>query len=410
MTGFNHLLTTPIKMSVFGGNIKPSIVSGIIENNMSLASLKFDFSLLKFEAPAEFAPLGSALSRRRRDEAENGPQHKTAQRLAALFEQVVPSTPKLISAYGSRVSEIIDKPGINPIGSKNDGAFEEFIGADGTAIWAAATSGTQALGIYLLACLLARAWGAKEATSIWVELVAERKREIKESFKANHPVTELGLVGAHQDISRSDIQHWDASARSWLRSADQAKQWKHDQLLLIVKNINAPFTGGSSTYEKVISTWKQGMNAIEELLCGRPQEIYSASVLLALSSWHLYPDLIVLRSRTKNVKLNDPLLPSTGICTIGLQTISPQDNDSVRWSLALSHLQYYGNPVTVTTTADYSRVTISELCLVAFGSMLGNWRVNYRDFKAAAIFFDQIWGILEKAKLQSDNMWLQPLV
>ncbi|KAK2761255.1 hypothetical protein FQN54_001777 [Arachnomyces sp. PD_36] len=395
-------------MSAFSSRINPSFFSGTNENNLSLANLKFDFSLLKFEAPSEFGPLGSALSRRRRNEAENGPQHKTAQRLAALFEQIVPSTPKLISAYGSRVSEIIDTPGINPVGSTSDGAFEEFVGADGTAIWAAATSRTPALGVYLLACLLARLWGAKEATSIWVELVAERKREIKEAFEANHPVTELGLVGAQQDISRSDIQHWDASARSWLRSADQAKQWEHDQLLLIVKNIDAPFMGGSSTYEKVISTWKQGMKAIEELLCGRPQEIYTASVLLALSSWHMYPDLIVLRNKTVKVKLKDRLLPDTGICTIGLQAIKPQNSDGVRWSLALSHLQYYGDPVTVTTTADYSRVTISQLRLVAFGGMLGNWRVNSRDFEAAAMLFCQISTILEKAS-KTDKIWLKPL-
>ncbi|EEP79431.1 predicted protein [Uncinocarpus reesii 1704] len=68
----------------FMGSMKNSLLSRTTENNISLAILKFDFSLFKVEAPVEFEPLGSALSCRRRDEAENGPQHQTARRLAAL--------------------------------------------------------------------------------------------------------------------------------------------------------------------------------------------------------------------------------------------------------------------------------------------------------------------------------------
>jgi hypothetical protein len=119
---------------------------------------------------AEFAALGSALTTRWRNEAEEGAQHRTARRLVALFEQLIPLTPKLVAAYGIRVSEIIQKPYVNSRGSHNHGPFKDFIGADGTAIWAAATSGVPALGVYLLACPRARAWEPPSAVSIWVEL------------------------------------------------------------------------------------------------------------------------------------------------------------------------------------------------------------------------------------------------
>jgi hypothetical protein len=126
---------------------------------------------------AEFAALGSALTTRWRNEAEEGAQHRTARHLVALFEQLVPLTLKLVAAYGIRVSEIIQKPYVNSQGSHNHGPFKDFIGADGTAIWAAATSGVPALGVYLLACPRARAWEPPSAVSIWVELVSEGRKD-----------------------------------------------------------------------------------------------------------------------------------------------------------------------------------------------------------------------------------------
>ena len=79
-----------------------NLLSANNENTLALASLKFDFSLMKVEAPTELSGLGAALSTRRRTEAEDGPHHQTARRLTALFEQLVPSTPKVITAYGIR--------------------------------------------------------------------------------------------------------------------------------------------------------------------------------------------------------------------------------------------------------------------------------------------------------------------
>jgi hypothetical protein len=133
------------------GRITNSIVSGTNENTIALANFNFDFSLVKVDAPKEFDPLGSALTRSRRSNAEDGISHQVVRRLGALFEQLVPSTPKLLRAYGSRVSEVIKTPGINPKGTKADGPFESYVGVDGTSIWASATSGPAAIGIVLRA-------------------------------------------------------------------------------------------------------------------------------------------------------------------------------------------------------------------------------------------------------------------
>ena len=114
--------------------IAASVLSATNDNTLALGSLKLDFSLIKYEAPVEFSGLGAALSTRRRTDAEDGLHHKTARRLAALFEQLIPSTPKLITAYGLRSSEIIQMPGVNPQGSSKHGPFESFVGADGTAM------------------------------------------------------------------------------------------------------------------------------------------------------------------------------------------------------------------------------------------------------------------------------------
>lgn len=133
------------------GKIQNSILSATNENSLALINFNFDFSLRKVVAPHEYTAIGTALSSQRRKDAEDGPSHKTARKLGCLFESLVPSTPKLISAYGLRASEIIHAPGINPKGTSADGPFKDFVGADCTSIWAAATSGTAAIGIHLLA-------------------------------------------------------------------------------------------------------------------------------------------------------------------------------------------------------------------------------------------------------------------
>jgi hypothetical protein len=88
------------------GRITSSIVSGNVENTFALANLNFDFTLVKLEAPQEYQGVRNALSKRRVENAEDGPLHRTARKLGALFEQIIPPIQTLTKAYGIRASEI----------------------------------------------------------------------------------------------------------------------------------------------------------------------------------------------------------------------------------------------------------------------------------------------------------------
>ncbi|PMD63726.1 uncharacterized protein K444DRAFT_651234 [Hyaloscypha bicolor E] len=407
------------------GKITNALFSGSNENTLQLASLNVDISLLKFEAPREFKGLGSALSLRRRADAEDGPLHQTARKLGALFEPIIPSYPKLVKAYGMRASAIFESPGVNPKGSRKDGAFETFVGADGTSLWAAATSGHASIAVHLLACMLARSWEAKSATAIWVELILERKRELHSAVESGSVTSMTLIMTLGEDIPREQIRLWDASARSWLQSADQEKISEQKRLDLILKNISLLVSGGATTYESVTSAWIQAMEGLEKLLSGTPQQICDGSILLALSAWHIFPNLLVLGPKTVNVAFNDPLVPKAGVVTIGLQNSERNQGEGIGWSLALSHLRYYGDPVPVANEDIKGRVAIRELHLVALGALLRQWSMGIEDAPLVCRWLTSFWQLLSSAprnqpigssdvnvilELNDEFCWLEVLV
>ena len=104
------------------------------ENTLALANMNFDFSLFRVDAPLEFRALGANLSAYRRQEAETGTPHRTARKLGALFEGVLPHVPELSRAYGRRVSEISSYQPYNWRGNAEGGPFAAHMGVDGTAI------------------------------------------------------------------------------------------------------------------------------------------------------------------------------------------------------------------------------------------------------------------------------------
>lgn len=185
------------------------------ETTVALASLNFDFTLIKYDAPEEYRGLGEELSTRRKAAAEDGAVHITARKLSALFGSAVPKVPSLLRAYGLRASEIAKLPAANPKQSARHGIFADHVGADGTSIWAAATSGSEAVTIHLLACMLARIWRREEAVSIWCDLVKERKTYLQTTVgeKCDTPFPVSDLMAARIEIERSQLDEWDASAR-----------------------------------------------------------------------------------------------------------------------------------------------------------------------------------------------------
>ena len=351
------------------GRFTAALGAANVENTLALANLNFDFSLVKVEAPPEYRQLGANLSPYRREEAEAGAAHRTARKLGSLFAGVLTSTPALTKAYGLRVSEILQSSRLNPKSQKEVGPFSAHSGTDGTAIWAAATSGPSAIPMLMLACLLARLWSQSEATSLWVELVDYRRKEIKQHHANDH----AALFAAMQDIPRSQLADWDASARSWLRTADAAKVLQQTQLMLVINNLHLPVSNNTNVYQSVIESSRAALRLMEDLLDGQLQRAQSGAFFLGLSGWHLYPDIVVHGTVTKKIEQNDSLFPIGTMVTVGLESRSDVAK-GIYWSLPLAHLRYYGEAVisSRSTGHDASRISIDQLIYVTLGALSVN--------------------------------------
>ncbi|KAK7409382.1 hypothetical protein QQX98_008444 [Neonectria punicea] len=390
------------------GNISASLISAKNENTAALVNINLDVSLYRCDPPAEFLPVGSALATWRKTEAEDGELHKTACRLGFLFNELVPETPNLIRCYGTRASEIMNSPNINPRGTSEDGAFRDFVGADGTCIWAAATSIPASLSAFLLACMLARAWDAKQATSIWAELVHERIAQVEAQIKMNKVVNPHTAMAIRQNISRADLAKWDASARAWLRRADQSKVQFHVRFTLIMKNVKTPFVDPGSTFEKVTRGWIRAMMVLEDLLQNVPQQVPDRAVLMAISAWHLYPDLLVCQEKITKVTLNDPLFPPAAVLTLGLEPRGTHSDNLCQWSLALSHFRYYGDPIKVRSEEAYQRVSFQDLWVVALGALLRQWQLPSSSIGPSIVWFKRLGEVLKTSSASScpEVSWL----
>lgn len=233
------------------GNFNAALSSFRAEATNALVNVNLEINFSKFvKPPPEYDAIGQNLARSRRDEAQNGARHILARKLGLLSKNhaALPPTPNLIKAYGERASEIARSSTANPRGQPSHGPFSEIIGADATTLWAAATSGRRSLQCHLWACFLARMWESTEATSIWVEIISRRRKELREQLEADGELDNEVLLAATSDYVRSDIHNWDASARAWLRAADGVMNKQQIQLRLIVDNLDMPvnMNGGSS--------------------------------------------------------------------------------------------------------------------------------------------------------------------
>lgn len=370
-------------------------------NENSLGNLNFDFSLVKLEAPTEFRGLGNSLSLWRRTVAETGGAHRTARKLGALFEQIATIPDSLYAAYGLRVSEISASETINPQNRHRYGLFEGHVGADATTIWAAATAGKSAMAINLLACMLARLWSASQATSIWSELVENRKKQINAECDGSESTHIAQLLAAQQEVTRKELAEWDSSSRAWISFADRVKKTEHQDLEDILQSLSLPVDTSVDTYTSVIRAWNIAMSTIDSLIRGMPHSVNGA-VLVAISAWHIYPDIDLFGNHNKSFTFNDCLVQRGGCLTIGLEDRSPANTSGVYWSLSLARLRYCGAPMALTArSVDESKVTFEEFALVIFGTLLRSWagdsfNPNF-EIREAAQLIVIIWEMLENA-------------
>ena len=95
--------------------------------------------------------------------------------------------------------------------------------------------------------------------------------------------------------------------------------------MLIINNLQLPASHNTSIYESVIERLNPTLLCIESILKGIPQRIQSGAALLGLSAWHIYPDMVVYGTVTKEISQRDKLVPTSDIITVGLQSMTGVD-------------------------------------------------------------------------------------
>lgn len=384
-------------MSTSLGRLQAALAAATNEVTVAAANINFDFTLVKYEAPKEFKPLGELLASKRKDEAENGRSHITARRLGALFGDVCPETPNLIKAYGTRVAEVSKQAMDNEPREHRDTIFSAYAGVDGTSIWAAATSSKTAIHVHMLACMLAEFWDPPEAVSIWDELVAERRRDITARLEQGEPMHfGLAAAAAQQDISRQDLAAWDPSARAWIQTARAAMRVKYTQLNLILKNIDTLVHEKTTVFSGVTEAWRLSLETMEKLVSGIPQEVRIGAAILGISAWHIYPDIHIFGTKNLEVQMNDPLVQRGGILSLGC---SPSNSrPGVHWSLCLNHFKFYGRSV-------QREQSLQEKCnLVPFqnfhhavvGAILSIWKISTEEVSTGLQVFIGLCSLLSE--------------
>lgn len=371
-------------MSAFG-RLQAALAAATNEVTVAAANLNFDFTLVKYEAPREFQPIAGVLASKRKHDAENGKTHITARRLGALFEGACPDTPNLIAAYGKRVSEISQKVTDDEPRNYSKSIFAAYAGVDATSIWAAATSSTAAIYVHLLACMLAEFWDATEATSIWVELVSQRRQDIASRLERGETMAfGLAAAAAQQEISREQLASWDASARAWIHTAKSVMIRKHTQLELILKNISLSINDHRAVFSGVTEAWKLALETMEKLISGMPHEVHNGAAVLGVAAWHIYPDIHVFGRKNIDVRFEDPLVAEGGFLSLGCSPAGTLSG-GIHWSLCLNNLKYYGHPVQKDRTMgdNPSSIPFRDFHYASIGAILAKWKVQLREVDTA---------------------------
>jgi hypothetical protein len=368
-------------MAAFG-RLQAALAAATNEVTVAAANINFDFTLVKYEAPKEFRPIEGYLTTTRKQDAETGKSHVVARRLGALFGGICPDSPNLIRAYGARVSEISKTATQKESQEYSKSIFASYVGVDATSIWAAATSSTTAIHVHLLACMLAELWDASEATSIWVELVEERRKDIAHRLEQGEPLNfGLASAAAQQEITRDQLASWDASARAWIQTGKSVMSKNDAQLRLILKNVYFAINPSEAPFVSVIDAWKLAVETTEKLILGIPQEAQNGAAILGLSAWHLYPDIHVYGNKNIKVTMNDELVGAGGILSLASCPSQRTESRGVYWSLCLSHLTFYGPPVKRNQALDNDprRIPFDHLLHATVGAILSRWRVHSSD-------------------------------
>ncbi|KAL9579749.1 MAG: hypothetical protein Q9212_004921 [Teloschistes hypoglaucus] len=238
---------------------------------------------------------------------------------------------------------------------------------------------------------------------------------------------------AKLSVTRQQLADWDASARAWLRAGDDANKFRRTQWMLNVRHLEKRVSMDSNVYISVINSWCGAMIAVDKLIQGAPHSITDGAILLALSAWHLFPDMLESSNSRHPVLQNDSLFDSGGMLILGFEpaqiTPSPATlpfnrdveafSGGVTWALPLAYLRYYGNPVQRDSSLNKqeSRISIDQLVQVAMGCFFHGWQEDNFDVKQAAELLCFLWQHCSETRtsststgthtdLPSDRSWL----
>ena len=148
------------------------------------------------------------------------------------------------------------------------------------------------------------------------------------------------------------------------------------QARLIIQGFDTALPSSPDIYTAIKQVWYQAMKVLDSLVIGVPYNVQKDSaILLGLLAWHLYPDMEVIGDTVTSVYQNDPLVIAGGVVTVGMVSDSSRTYEGLSWSLPLSRLRYYGEPVVSSGTIDQagSRVSFREIIIVNLGNMTRRW-------------------------------------
>ena len=152
--------------------------------------------------------------------------------------------------------------------------------------------------------------------------------------------------------------------------------------MLIIENIGLSVTSRPKVYDNVMLTWTNSLRTMEHLVSGVAQRVQIPEALLGLSSWHVYPDMIVLSKDTISIQQNDKLIQKGGVVTLGMRSSNTENDVGIMWTMSLAHLRSYGKPIQSAKSVGpgSSRVPFFRIVQVALGSAISQWGNNNADF------------------------------
>jgi hypothetical protein len=182
--------------------------------------------------------------------------------------------------------------------------------------------------------------------------------------------------------------------------------------MLIIDNIDLQVRSFPRVYESVIDVWVKSLETMENLVSGIAQSIESPEMLLGLTSWHLYPDLAVLREENKHVVQCDKLVPKGGLVTIGLHGCKTRNESGITWTMPLAQMRYYGDPIRSTRSIGTKslRVSFDNIVYIAMGSAISNWSSSASDLESVCKFWMKLAARCDLEVLELDSTplaWLR---